>query len=232
MNFEWNPDTIRWYQVANEYSGFFNNIAEVIQPGLYGYSTLCDIGCGLGLIDLELSKTFLSITCIDINQNAIAALQEDIEARKITNIKPLVMDIQDSNECWDVIYVSFFGARELENFLPRCKKLIAVISQSNETALYPEKYKRYHKTTVEEVKERLNNQSIYYTLKELSFDFGQPLLSMEDAGNFVKTHARDITSEDLDSFLTQQLVQTGDKEYPFIIPHMKSVGIFEIGGDR
>lgn len=51
MRFDWNADTIRWYQEANEYTGFFKHIAELIAPSLVGYSTLCDIGCGLGLMD-------------------------------------------------------------------------------------------------------------------------------------------------------------------------------------
>lgn len=146
MNFDWNPNTVRWYQDANEYSFFFKNIAGLIAPGLEGYSTLCDIGCGLGLIDLELSKSIKCITCIDINRVAIEALKKSVEDRKITNIKPRVMDCNDIAESWDVIYISFFGSHGLEKFLPHCKKLIAVVSKNNQAELYPEKYRVFQKT--------------------------------------------------------------------------------------
>lgn len=56
MNFDWNPRTIQWYEDANSYSGFFKKVAQRIAPKLQGYFTLCDIGCGLGLLDLELSR--------------------------------------------------------------------------------------------------------------------------------------------------------------------------------
>lgn len=230
MNFEWSPDTIRWYQAANQYSGFFKNIADFIRPSLQGYTSLCDIGCGLGLIDLELSKSIPSITCIDINLQAIEALQKSIAERKIDNIKPLVMDSQDINESFDVIYISFFGARELEAFLPYCKKLIAVVNKKHQAELYPEKYRTKHKTTAEEVEERLQKQGINYALGEASFEFGQPLNSREDAEKFVRTHAHDISQADLDLFLAERLTETGDREYPLFISRLKSIGIFEVEG--
>jgi len=230
MNFEWNPDTIRWYQAANQYTGFYKNIAELITPCLEGYSTLCDIGCGLGLIDLELSKCIRNITCIDINQHAIEALQKSIEERKITNIQPLVMDSQDINQSWDVIYISFFGARELETFLPHCKKLIAVMNKKQQVELYPKKYRKVNKTTAGEVEERLKKQEIHNSQREVSFEFGQPLNSREDAEKFVRTHASEITQEDLERFLAERLSETGDNEYPFFISRMKSIVLFEIDG--
>lgn len=231
MNFEWNPDTIRWYQAANQYSGFFKNIADLIKSDLEGYASFCDIGCGLGLIDLELFESISDVTCIDINPQVIAALQKNIKARNITNIRPLVMDSQDINENFDVIYISFFGARELEAFLPYCKKLFAVINKKHQAELYPEKYRKVNKTTAEEVERRLQQQGIRYSLREACFEFGQPLTSRDDAEKFVRTHAPDISQADLDLFLAERLTETGSKEYPFFISRMKSIGIFEVEGE-
>lgn len=74
------------------------------------------------------------------------------------------------------------------------------------------------------------HKGIPYFLTEVSFEFGQPLLSIEDAKNFVMTHSPEISLEDLASFLSQRLIKTGEKQYPFYIPRMKSIGIFEIEG--
>ncbi|OPX83496.1 MAG: Methyltransferase domain protein [Pelotomaculum sp. PtaB.Bin104] len=231
MNFEWNADTIRWYQAANDYTGFYKKIAELIAPKLQGYSSLCDIGCGLGLVDLELCMSIDRVTCIDISPEAIAFLKKTIAERNIANIRALLMDCKDITWCWDVIYISFFGSRNFKSFLPRCKKLFAVVIGNNETELYPGKYRRFKRNTAPEFKQELDSQGIPYTLTEVTLNFGQPLVSMEDAQKFVLNNSPSISPEDLTSFLSQNLVETVDKKYPLFLPHNKAIGIFEIEGE-
>ncbi len=230
MKFEWNDDTIRWYQEANEYTGFFKHVAELIAPRLAGYATMCDIGCGLGLLDLELCNSIEHITCIDISQEAINALQKTLQDRNITNIETRTMDCNEINENWDVITISFFGSSNLEEFLPRCKKLFAVITGSNATELTSEKYCPFKKHTVPEIEQALQLKGIPYSLTQAAFEFGQPLASREDAIKFVQSHSPGISPEDLANFLSERLVETGEERIPFFLPRMKSIGIFEIEG--
>ncbi|EHQ90565.1 class I SAM-dependent methyltransferase [Desulfosporosinus youngiae] len=230
MNFEWNSQTIRWYEEANAYSGFFGKVAGLIAPMLQGYSTLCDIGCGLGLLDLELSSSIGSITCLDINPNALAALQKNIEARQIGNLEPRLMDCRDLEGEWDVICISFFGSREIENFLPYCRELIAVVGKQQQSELYPEKYRKFSKNTAEKVEEVLKEKGMDYVLREAAFEFGQPFHSQADAEDFVRTHCPAISPEDLSSFLEESLKATGDSQLPWVIPRLKSFGVFEIKG--
>lgn len=230
MNFEWNPQTIRWYEEANAYSRFFRKVAGLIAPMLQGYSSLCDIGCGLGLLDLELSSSIGSITCMDINPNALAALQKNMETRQIANIKPLLMDCRDMEGDWDVICISFFGSREFENFLPHCRKLIAVVGKQQQTELYPEKYRKFLKKTADKVEEILKEKGMAYVLTEAAFEFGQPFHSRADAEDFLRTHCPAISPEDLSGFLAESLRATGDSQFPWVIPRLKSFGIFEIRG--
>lgn len=230
MNFDWNPDTMRWYQAANEYTGFFRKIADIITPKLHGFSTLCDIGCGLGLIDLEFCRHIDHVTCIDINAQAINALNTLIEARHITNIETRLIDCNLISDSWDVIFISFFGSRNLEEFLPRCQKLFAVINTDNDPELYPGKYQRYKKNTVAEAKQYMTEKNISYTLTEIVLEFGQPLLSLTDAENFVRSNSPEITDEELADFLSGNLITTNDTHYPYYLPHTKPIGIFEIEG--
>lgn len=232
MNFNWNSDTIRWYQDANFYTGYNKKVAELIAPKLRGYSTFCDIGCGLGLVDLELSKHIESITCIDINNEAICALKKNMKLRKITNIEPRLMDCEDIEESWDVIFISFFGSRNIERFLPNCKKLIAVVGKDNEEELFPRKYRTFKKNTYDKVEKELIDKGIPYCLDKALLKFGQPFISIEDAQRFVRTYSPEISQEDLEFFLSKRIVKTGEdeKKYPYIIPRKKTIGIFEIQG--
>ncbi|MDQ7092169.1 methyltransferase domain-containing protein [Desulfosporosinus sp. PR] len=230
MNFEWNPQTIQWYEDANTYSGFFRNLAGLISPMLRGYSTLCDLGCGLGLLDLELSPSISEITCVDINEVALAALQKGIADRQVSNLEPRLMDCGELEGEWDVICISFFGSKEFENFLPHCRKLIAVVGRRQQTELYPDKYRKYLKNSAEKVEEVLSRKGMDYVLTEAAFEFGQPFHSRADAENFVRTHCPAITPEDLRSFLDGALRETGDSRFPLVIPRLKSLGVFEIKG--
>jgi len=230
MNFEWNENTIRWYQDAERYTGFYKNIARLVAPKMAGYTTLCDIGCGPGLVDIELSRYMEAITCIDVNPCAIAALERNIRQNNITNIKPLLLDCRQISENWDVIFLSFFGSGELERFLPHCKKLVAVVSKKSEPQLFPEKYRKFRKNIVEEVEKHLQGAGIPYNLTNAELEFGQPFCTEEDAGEFVRALCRNISCDELDEFLRTHLVRTGEEEFPFYLPHKKSVGIFEIEG--
>lgn len=230
MNFDWNPNAIRWYQEANEYTGFFKNVAKVIEPKLEGHSTLCDIGCGLGLVDLELSKSIDNITCIDINKKAIEALKKSVEIAGVTNIEPQLMNCDDMEKNYDVILISFFGSRNLERFLPYCKKIVAIVGGKSQTELFPEKYRTFHKNQSSNVEQMLIEKGLKFTATECLFEFGQPLLSIEDARSFVRSLSDDILEKDLEFFIAERLVETQEERYPYFIPRMKSVTIFEIEG--
>lgn len=230
MNFNWNTNTIKWYQEANEYTGFFKNVAKFIRPGLEGHATLCDVGCGLGLVDLELSQDLEKITCIDIDREAIMSLEKSIEKRKITNVETRIMNCDQIQESWDVIYISFFGSHDLEKFLPHCKKLFAIVDKKNEKRPYLEKYRSFHRNTCDQVGLALNRNGVNYSLTDVTLEFGQPLVSVEDARNFIKTNYSKANDKDLNRFLDQQLIETKEKEFPFYIQKKKAIGIFEVEG--
>lgn len=230
MEFNWNADTIRWYQTANQYTGFFKNIAAMIAPRLKGYATLGDLGCGLGLIDLELSAYIPKITCVDINPTVLAALEKSSREKGIANIETRLTDCTELEKSWDVIYVSFFGSRHLEEFRSRCKKLFAIVNGTSEAELYPAKYTKFHKFTVDQTILYLEQEKIPYSLTQTSLEFGQPFVSLEDARYFLTSHSPQSGPEELTEFLHKRLTETGEDQYPYYIPRRKAIGIFEIEG--
>ncbi|HWQ75689.1 MAG TPA: hypothetical protein VN441_10260, partial [Syntrophomonas sp.] len=92
-------------------------------------------------------------------------------------------------------------------------------------------YKRNRRSTVADVEQALRNQDLMYSLREVGLEFGQPLRSREEAAEFVKAQASGISEDDLEAFLAQRLTETGQEEYPFYIPNLKTFGIFEIEGE-
>ena len=230
MQFFWNDDTIRWYLNANAYTGFYNNIAETIKPMLSGCKSLCDLGCGLALFDFAIAPYINSIDCYDINQSALASVSHRLKAAGIQNITAHLKDCNRLSGTWDAIYMSFFGSRKLDAFLPMCKKLFAVVGIEEQTELFPSAYRRHRKNTVDDTIHYLSKHNIPHKLTQHKLEFGQPFTSTDDARHFIRTYSPGITDSELEDFLSHRLTQTGQNDYPFYMARTKSFGIFELDG--
>lgn len=230
MLFDWNVDTIRWYSDAEAYSGFYKKIAETLTPGLRGYQTLCDLGCGPGLFSFEAATHFDRIECIDLSEAALQSIRQRAAQQGITNISTRLADAYQLTGKWDVIYMSFFGSRELDRFLPMCRKLIAVVSETSESELFPLKERRYKKNTADETAQYLKEKGIQYHLTRKRLEFGQPFTSLGDARLCIRYYVPDITDADLDDYLNRRLKETHSEVWPYYLPRVKSVGIFKLDG--
>ena len=230
MNFSWNEDTMRWYMAADEYTGFFKNIAETISPMLQGAKSFCDVGCGLALTDFALYPLLERIDCVDINEVVLDSVKKRAKALGIHNIFPRKADADELKGRWDVVFVSFFGGLDLDKYLPLCKKLIAVVGVNATKGIYPQKGHKFKKAEVTDVKDYLEKKGLSYRLICRKFEFGQPFTSLDDAMAFLNSYSEGIKKEEAESFLSENMVKTKSEKYPLFIPRMKSLGIFELEG--
>ena len=230
MLFSWDKDTIRWYESANNYTGFYKNLADEIEPMVKGAENFADLGCGLGLVDLELAERLKRICCVDVSEPAIARLRENAVVRDIDNLEILLHDCFELNREFDVIYLCFFSSRELERFLPMCRKLVSIVGGESNAPLFPQKYRKKKRNTVAGEKLYLEERNISYKLTECAFEFGQPFTSVEDAHAYIRTYAPEIDLDEMNEFLDQRCVDSELEEYSFYIPRKKSIGIFEVDG--
>jgi cyclopropane fatty-acyl-phospholipid synthase-like methyltransferase len=230
MLFDWNADTIRWYLDAEMYSGFYRRIAEAVAPGLDGYQTMCDLGCGLALFDFEVAPRFETVRCVDMNETALRSVRERAERLGLTNLVTRLDDCYHLTGAWDVVFMSFFGSRELDRFLPMCRKLVAVVSAVSDSELFPMKQRRYKKNTVDDTKKYLDEKGIGYKLTTMQLEFGQPFVSLDDARRCVRYYVPEITDAEAGDYLTNRLKETAGEVWPYYLPRMKSVGLFELAG--
>lgn len=92
--------------------------------------TALEIGCGTGLISLELCNKFNKICCVDESQGMLNILIEKIERLDIKNIYPHEIEILNSMEFYgkfDVIYSSmvFHHISDIENELKTLRNLLS-----------------------------------------------------------------------------------------------------------
>jgi len=77
MLFGWDEQTIRWFLDASAYTDFHQTLARKITPYLDPGDTLCDLGCGLGRLDLELAPHVMCLTAVDIDETGRLIVKKD-----------------------------------------------------------------------------------------------------------------------------------------------------------
>jgi SAM-dependent methyltransferase len=229
MRFSWDEQTVQWFLDAGVYTEFHKILAQKIKPYLEPGCTLCDAGCGLGRLDLELAAYVKELTAIDLSANAIDVLRCDAKALGLDNLRTDVCDADTLTKSFDIVVLSFFGQSNMLHFLKLCRhRLIRIVSADNKSGLYPERYRCNVKDTVPIVCAELDAQGIRYKLELYSFEFGQPLRSWRDAELYVLNNAPKATAEEVRNFLNESITRTGRDDFPFYLPNQKDLGIFII----
>jgi len=229
MNFSWDERGIGWFLDASSYTGFHKALVQMVIPHLAPGDALCDAGCGLGRLDLELASHVCELVAVDKNEDVIGALRLDVEKLGIKNIRAIVGDALLLNEAFDVVLMSFFGQTNMLEILKNCRRrLIRIVNVENSSTLYPAQYRNYVRDTVETVKEYLVDQGIRYKLELDSIEFGQPLRNWQDAEKYILKNAPDATADEVNEFLDERLISTGREDFPYYLPNRKDLGVFVI----
>ena len=233
MRIVWDEQGISWFLDAGVYTGFHQALAEKIKPYLEQKDTLCDLGCGLGRLDLELAPNVFEVTAVDISERAIDVLRRDAEALGLKNIKAEVRDVTTLTEFFDVALLSFFGQSNIGKFSQLCRRrLIRIVGADNSSNFYPERYRCEARDTVPSVRGELEVLGVGYELEMCSIEFGQPLRSRHDAEAYVLRNAPEATAKEVNTFLKDRLESTGREDFPFYLPNKKELGIFIIDKEK
>jgi SAM-dependent methyltransferase len=229
MRFTWDEQAVKWFIDASIYTGFHKALAQKILPYLEESDTLCDLGCGLGRLDLELAPYVSNLTAIDINENAVRVLRRDAENAGLRNLQVQHGDALLSIESCDVLLSSFFGRLNTLGSLKHCRrKLIRITGGSTNSGLYPQRYRIDKKHIESTMRDELASLGISYEQEIHTMEFGQPLRTRHDAGLYISHHAPEATEEEIDDFLNQHLERTGRDDFPFFLPNQKEINIFII----
>lgn len=231
MRFAWNEQSIQWFLEASTYTGFHNILAQKVAHYLEPGDSLCDIGCGLGRIDLELAPYVRRLTALDINSDVAGILKADAQKQSLHHVSVICKNVTAFVGEFDVVLMSFFGKSEkdMSHYLHMCrKKMIRIVNVENKSSLYPSRHRRTVKDTASMVSRELAEQGLPFHLDTESIEFGQPFHTKAAAESFVRFHAPEIPGQELENFLQGHLKQTGRNDFPFYLPNQKTLGIFVI----
>ena len=232
MAFTWSERRINWYLDASGQCDFHQRLAREILPFLRAEDRVCDMGCGLGRLDLELAPHVAEITCVDTDAAVLERLAADAAARGIRNLRVRQCDAGQLQGQFDVVVMAFFGTPPSLMFscLARTRrKLIRVMSISRgPAAASVSQAGGLQRETAEDVSRVLETAGYPFALRRCTLSFGQPLASVEDAAAFVRVSAPESTGQTVRSFLRNHLVPGRSSQFPWELPKEKELGIFVV----
>ena len=230
MMIVWNEQSMRWFQDASEYTGYNKKLAGIILEHIPNRSTLCDMGCGAGLIDFELSREIGAITCIDISPGAIEQLKRGAMERGIKNITAICADAFEADGQWETVLALFHGGEDSfsKYFRLASDQLILVTHGSLQGGFGPENRRVTKCFDSSAVCRYLDGLGVKYHYEPLELEYGQPLLDLDDAREFVKAYALPMSDEELDAYIDENLRATGNDRFHYYLPKTRDMGFFVI----
>ena len=213
----WDDERITWYERAAEASSFHKNIAEEIKAMIRKEDRIEEEGCGLGHIAQILAADGYDIKACDADRKAIE------RARKRSSLDIFsVRDFRDPLPYADVLLMIYFGRiaenDSLDRLLEAAPAVIYILShhRGQDTDM------RAKKSNVEETITYLDSKGASYETKTVTYDFSQPLISIEEAERYI---ARMYGKENIRAFLP--FLEEGN-DYPYMLRNMKTSTIFTI----
>ncbi len=233
MAFTWTKEKIDFFKEASIYTGFHREVGEIIRPYLNKSWSLCDLGCGLGFLDLVVAPYVKDITAIDLSQIAIDDYRKRLAETDVTNISIEMGDLDKPIErTWDVLLLSFFGkpGKELDRIFVMAKKEAVLITYEQPLSDKHGKLKKSdNRPTTAEHEAYLIDRGYDYELIRREMDFGQPFRDLESAEAYFKSYSRESDPTKQNELIRKNLDNvdpTGDPEFPYFLSKKKGIGIF------
>jgi SAM-dependent methyltransferase len=234
MHIKWNDQTLRWFEDAAEYTGYSKKLAQILKKYIPEGETLCDLGCGAGLVDFALADHCSAITCVDISPDAIAHVCHKASTQGIDNINTLCTDASELTGSWDNVMAIFFGGSQIcdDYFHLAGKRFVLITNAQRKGNFGPEGHQVIKCSDIATMKAYLDAMGVKYAHEVFALEYGQPFVDREDACAFVRAYTRPMSAEMLEAYLEEKLEKTGDEKWPYYLPNRKEFGLFVIGRDE
>ncbi len=228
--FSWTQEMVDFMQAAADRTEYYPKLAQLLAEKLSDASHICDAGCGIGSLSLELAKYFDRVTAADRSPEAMAALRSSIEKRKVGNIDCLTADLTAfaPEEKFDAMVFCFFGRTEqiLTIAKKQCRGRFAIIKKNYSFHRFSLEKHRLSDETADDCQTILEERGIPFSREDRVFECGQPFESIGQAMRFFELYDRGDAGLRTEDAVRRQLVLTDDPEFPYYLPKKKEIGMF------
>lgn len=234
MRIVWNRQTVDWFRHASEYTGYNRALREILCAHIPPDTTLCDVGCGAGLIDMELASHCRHITCVDVDACAVEAVKEEATRRNVSNITPICQDGAKLVGEWDTVLALFHGGScWMQHYFSHARqRMILAVYDQCRGSFGPAHRKREKHHGAAQVQATLDKTGVVYTVEHHALEYGQPLKSREEARAFVGAYCQPMEEWELEDYLKTHLCPTGREDFPYYLPKTKRFSLFVIEKEK
>ena len=228
--YQWDDDIIRWYRLAADRHHFHRDLAAAVVPMLPPDARVCDMGCGLGYLSLNLAPHVKRLDAMDRNARVVGCLRELAAQQGVSNLSAYVTDFERTpapEEKYDAMIFSFYGRTPWHVQAARrwTKEKLIVISNAERSTGFDGRARIDPTCHAGAFAQYLSERHIPYRRQYLELPFGQPFWDLADARRFLACYT-DETGTDLEAILQRELVRGRDS--PYYLPHMKRMSLFDI----
>ncbi len=229
----WNADKIRFMRDACKTAPYHRELADWIAPQLAPGSRICDAGCGVGALALELAVRGFAVTAADADRLALDALAQDVRARGMGGgVRIRCGDIRamQPETPYDAMVFSLFGQGEeiLRIAKSQCRGPVFIVLRSDSVHRFSVNAHPVAHGGYAAMRALLDTRGIAYTAQERSIDFSQPLRDFEDARRFFACYSRDPEALITDAFLHSRVSQSGRDDFQLMVRQSRSVGLIRL----
>lgn len=231
MQAGWDEKKLRWMRTAGAYTGYNRRLAAEILAHIPAGGTLCDLGCGAGLLAMELSPRFARTVCVDWNGAAAAFVREEAARRGLMALEMRHMDAAALTERFGTVLTVLHGRAEdiAGPYLALAEeRLVAVINSTARGNIGPEGYRSCKRTTPEQLSSLLRERGLRFAQFPLLLEHGQPFPNRAEAADFVETYCTAPPASAVAAYLDTHLVETGDPAFPLYLPNAKRLTVFVV----
>lgn len=217
----WSEDAVRFMEDASVYGNYHKELALALLPYLPRDGHICDAGCGLGHLALELAKECRSVTAVDASAAALKGLMsKDLPP----NLRVLQGDIFSMEEHYDAMVFCYFGKTEqiLQIGRKQCGGRILVVRRDCSVHRFSQTPVVRKEHSINRLTQVLEENGIPFTTRCLSLELGQPFRSPEDALTFFTLYNKSdspIVFEELE----EKLVRTNSRLFPWYYPNTREM---------
>lgn len=232
----WYEDMVRFMHDASEYGTYNQELAKMMAPHLTGETHICDAGCGLGYLSLALAPYVRQVTSVEKNPDAVAVLEENCRRFGFDNIMPRCGELEETvpEKKYDAMVFCFFGHIQeiLRAARAQCSGDVFIITRNYTTHRFSVGSHKTGSYGYKSASETLTAQGIPYEERVFELEFGQPFRSMEDARRFFGIYSKDEDKSAItDVFLREKVEQTGREDFPFYMPHRRSLALLRFNAN-